>query len=63
MHIPHIRWLRAFVATTVLAAGASVAHADGYPNKPIRVIVPYAVGGFFDQSARIIAEALSQVLK
>jgi tripartite-type tricarboxylate transporter receptor subunit TctC len=63
MHIPHIKWLRAFAAATVLAAGASAAHADGYPNKPIRVIVPYAVGGFSDQSSRIIAEALSQVLK
>jgi tripartite-type tricarboxylate transporter receptor subunit TctC len=63
MHIPHIKWLRAFAAATVLAAGASAAHADGYPNKPIRVIVPYAVGGFSDQSSRIIAEALSQALK
>jgi tripartite-type tricarboxylate transporter receptor subunit TctC len=63
MHIPHVKWLRAFVAATVLAAGAPATHADGYPNKPIRVLVPYAVGGFSDQSSRIIGDALSQALK
>jgi tripartite-type tricarboxylate transporter receptor subunit TctC len=63
MHIAYITRLGAFVVAAVLAAGASVAHGQGYPNKPIRVIVPYAAGGFSDQSSRIIAEALSQVLK
>jgi tripartite-type tricarboxylate transporter receptor subunit TctC len=63
MHIRRVKRLRAFVAAMVFAVGASTAHADSYPNKPIRVLVPYAAGGFSDQSARIIADALSQVLK
>ena len=37
--------------------------AQGYPNKPIKAIVPYAAGGFSDQTSRIIAEALSRTLK
>lgn len=63
MYISSVKGLLAFIAATVLTAGASAAAADSYPVKPIRVIVPYAVGGFADQSSRIIAEAMSQVLK
>jgi tripartite-type tricarboxylate transporter receptor subunit TctC len=48
------------------AAGLSVsgfpAFAQGYPNKPIRWIVPYAAGGTTDQVARLAGEALGNVL-
>lgn len=37
------------------------AHAD-YPDKPIKVIVPFAAGGGADTLARVIAEALSRKL-
>lgn len=51
-------------ATLVLAAcGLTAAHAQGdYPNKPIRLIVPFANAGVTDTSARIVAEKLSQQL-
>jgi tripartite-type tricarboxylate transporter receptor subunit TctC len=42
---------------TFLAAGAAAA-AD-YPEKPIRLIVPYASGGSTDAVARIIGDAIS----
>lgn len=38
------------------------AHAQGYPTKPIRLIVPYAPGGAVDQTARIISDALGKQL-
>jgi tripartite-type tricarboxylate transporter receptor subunit TctC len=38
------------------------AHAQGYPNKPIRLIVPYAPGGAVDQTARTISDALGAQL-
>jgi tripartite-type tricarboxylate transporter receptor subunit TctC len=36
------------------------AHAQTYPNKPIRVIVPHSVGGSPDSMARIIAQKFSE---
>jgi len=48
---------------TLCFLSASAALAQTYPTKPIRVIVPYAAGGFSDQSSRVIAEALAQELK
>lgn len=50
-------------AAAVLIAGASAATAQtDYPNRPIRVIVPFAAGGPSDIIARIIADALYQPL-
>ena len=41
---------------------AGFASAQAYPSKPIRMIVPYAVGGSTDQTARLIARSLSSRL-
>lgn len=48
------------LAAMILAAGA--AQAQTYPNKPIKLIVPWPPGGGVDTSARLIAEPLSQRL-
>ena len=39
-----------------------LAFAKGYPEKPIRLIVPYAAGGSTDQLARIIQKPMSEYL-
>jgi tripartite-type tricarboxylate transporter receptor subunit TctC len=44
--------------TTVRSAAAQA----GYPERPIRLIVPYAAGGQADLVARILGEGLHQVL-
>ncbi|WP_137926888.1 tripartite tricarboxylate transporter substrate binding protein [Cupriavidus sp. 2SB] len=46
-----------------LALGSAVAHADAYPDKPIRLVVPYAAGGAVDIVARAVGQHMSIVLK
>jgi len=50
----------ALAATGILAAGA--AFAQGYPNKPITMIVPFAAGGPTDVIARIVSDHMSKTL-
>ena len=45
-----------------LSAIFQCAQAQPYPNKPIRMIVPFPAGGAADLSARTVTQALSQVL-
>ena len=56
-----------FLCTTSCAAFLAImlftgnALAQKYPNKPIRIIVPYAPGGGADVVARVISQKLSEV--
>ncbi|TAK86432.1 MAG: tripartite tricarboxylate transporter substrate binding protein [Betaproteobacteria bacterium] len=52
---------RSAVLLACLAA-ASIAAAQSYPNRPIRVIVPQPPGGGFDLVARTLAEPLARVM-
>ena len=54
--------LSVLLSTLAIASGSSIAQTD-YPNKPIRLIVPFPAGGGTDIYARLIANKLTERLK
>ena len=50
------------LVAALLALTAGQALAQGFPNKPIRVIVPYAPGGATDIMGRVAAQRLGEIL-
>jgi tripartite-type tricarboxylate transporter receptor subunit TctC len=52
----------ALVAGAIGATTSFVAHAADYPNKPIRVVVPFAAGGSTDIIARLVTQRMGQEL-
>ncbi len=59
--------MHAFHRRAVLAALAAVpfasSHAQGFPNKPIRIIVPFTAGGGSDAAARFFGDKLGEALQ
>ena len=47
----------------VLSTAPSLALAQAYPSKPIRIIVPYPAGGATDVATRLLAPRLQEELK
>jgi tripartite-type tricarboxylate transporter receptor subunit TctC len=50
------------IAAALLSLAAAAAHAQAWPNKPVRVINPFPAGGGVDTFARPIAAKLTQAL-
>ena len=55
------RSLQCFVLGLLMASG--LAQAQGYPNRPVKIVVPFAAGGPADNYARFVAQRLSEELK
>jgi tripartite-type tricarboxylate transporter receptor subunit TctC len=55
--------MRAAVMGMLVAVAATSAHAQEYPAKPIRWIIPYPTGGTSDFLARIIGQKLTDAWK
>ena len=55
-----IRWGMAIGAlTAAMGLGVTASVAQGYPTKPVKIIVPFAAGGGADTISRLIADRLS----
>jgi tripartite-type tricarboxylate transporter receptor subunit TctC len=55
-----VRWM--LTASLMTTLGVAHAQAD-YPNRPIKIIVPYAAGGGADQVTRLVGQRLGDRLK
>src|SRR3954464_4033421 len=57
-----MRDLRLMLWLCTTAVACSATHAQVYPSKPVRMVVPYAAGGGTDTLARMIAQRLTDAL-
>jgi tripartite-type tricarboxylate transporter receptor subunit TctC len=62
MRLPRRCFLHLAASIVALPALSDIAGAQSYPNRPVRVIVPYSPGGPTDVCARLIAQKLSDRL-
>jgi tripartite-type tricarboxylate transporter receptor subunit TctC len=61
MTLKTLRRARALIAIAATLS-ASLAWADSYPSKPVKMIVPFAAGGATDIIGRFVADRLSREL-
>ena len=50
------------VGALAIAAAAGIAHAQAWPSRPLKIIVPFTPGGFNDTLARTLAQELPKTL-
>ena len=55
-------FLHLAAGAVALSAVSTIARAQGYPSRPVRIIVPFAPGGATDITARLIGQWLSERL-
>lgn len=54
--------IRRFFWGTLLALTGACAAAQGYPNRPVKIIVPFGPGGYTDVVARILGQKLGAAM-
>jgi tripartite-type tricarboxylate transporter receptor subunit TctC len=52
----------AFAVVMTMAVTTHRAHAQGYPDRPIHLIIPYGPGGIVDFAGRVLAQTISAAL-
>jgi tripartite-type tricarboxylate transporter receptor subunit TctC len=60
MRIPRRQFLQLAIAAAVGQSAPRMARGQSYPDRPVRMIVPYAPGGPTDVITRLLAQKLSE---
>src|SRR5688572_22014827 len=55
--------MKRFLTGLSIALTFGTAHAQGWPQKPVRIVAPFAPGGSADTLGRIVAQKLTESLK
>src|SRR5260221_938907 len=55
-----MRWWRSF-AIVLCAFGSTLAHGQGFPNKPVKIVVPFTAGSATDILARTVGQKLGEL--
>jgi tripartite-type tricarboxylate transporter receptor subunit TctC len=56
------KWALRLLLTAAVIAPASLVQAQTYPDRPVKIVVPFGAGGITDVVARIIADKMSRTL-
>jgi len=62
MKLPRRRFLQLAAGAVALPAMSRIARAQGYPSRPVRIIVGFPAGGTSDVLARLMGQWLSERL-
>ena len=62
MSIPRRYFLRLAGGAAAVSASSTIARAQAYPSRPIKLIVGFSAGGTADIFARLITQRLSETL-
>ncbi len=57
-----MRCISALTAVAVITTTAPLAHAQSYPVRPLRIVVPFPAGGGVDATARTVGQKLAEQL-
>src|SRR5258705_13905093 len=52
--------IRSILAAALFSLAGTSVYAETFPNKPVRILVPYAAGGAVDVLARTLGQSLSK---
>lgn len=55
-------WMRRCLAAVAGGMLIGAVHAQGFPNRPLRIIVPFPPGGTVDIMGRVVAQGMSEEL-
>ena len=58
-----MKLLRIACAIVIAAMAANSAQAQNYPDRPVRIVVPFPAGGGVDTLARVLGQKMSDFLK